>query len=533
MRRATPHYSRFLLGLVLLLSVLLASAASKPATTHQAGGHGGMDKVVVPGHPPLAYRAKVVAVPPGRTAGVNIIAGVPAFLWSYGCSATSAAMLVGFYDNNGLPNMYTGPANDGACPLTNDVWGVTGSLLPGTAECPLSASHQGVDGRTTRGHVDDYWVAYGSADPDPYITGKWAQHSPQDCLGDFMGTNQSYYGNVDGSTTFLFNGDGSPTEDPNDGLATDLDGCHGMRLFAVSRGYTVADNYNQYIQGYNGMTQGFTFAQYMAEIDAGHPVLIQVVGHTMIGYGYNTTGNLIYLHDTWDEQQHTMPWGGAYFDGTTNLQHFAVTVLDMTPVSTPAPYHPADTNKDGRISINELTAYGKAWKLGRSWPVAPSPIPLDFVTQAGVIWHGGESYQYNATLPAPQCWVAGQMAATSAAQVLSPLAPASAVSAITPQRTAGSTRYLVTLSITPPAGCANFAVAETIPTGWTVVNCETPGVVNALAGTLHWGPFFAAQPIRLCYTLAPRGATPRAGTLAGTLSVDGTSVPITGMRKLP
>jgi hypothetical protein len=61
-----------------------------------------------------------------------------------------------------------------------------------------------------------------------------------------------------------------------------------MRLFAESRSYTVVTNFNQYIKGYASPTKGFTFADFVTEIDAGRPVLIQVEGHTMIGYGYDT-----------------------------------------------------------------------------------------------------------------------------------------------------------------------------------------------------------------------------------------------------
>ena len=34
---------------------------------------------------------------------------VPSMTWSYGCSATSATMLFGYYDRVGYPNLYVGP----------------------------------------------------------------------------------------------------------------------------------------------------------------------------------------------------------------------------------------------------------------------------------------------------------------------------------------------------------------------------------------------------------------------------------------
>ena len=99
-----------------------------------------------------------------------------------------------------------------------------------------------------------------------------------------------------------------------------------MRLFAESRGYTVTTNYNQYIYGYNGNTQGFTYAQYKAEIDAGYPVLIQLNGHTMLGIGYSGTDQVI-VHNTWDYSSHTMTWGGYY----SGMLQYGVGVIHLVP----------------------------------------------------------------------------------------------------------------------------------------------------------------------------------------------------------
>lgn len=284
-----------------------------------------IDEVVVPGKPP-SVRMKPVAI--NTLAGDVTLASAPAFDWSYGCSATAAAMMMGFYDNTGFGNMYAGPTNDGVCPQTNAIWG------PG--ECPLSATHMGYDNRSIRGHVDDYWIAYNDAGPDPYVNNSWSEHAAGECTGDFMGTNQAKFGNVDGGTTFYFYNDGSPLNDYG-GSSTVRDGCHGMRLFVQSRGYTVTANFSQYIKGYHNLRTGFTFQDYMAEIDAGRPVLIQVSGHTMLGFGYNATGSIVYLHDTWDYSNHSMTWGGSY----SNMQHYGVTVLRLTPQ---AANHPPTAN---------------------------------------------------------------------------------------------------------------------------------------------------------------------------------------------
>ena len=56
-------------------------------------------------------------------------------------------------------------------------------------------------------------------------------------------------------------------------------------------GSAVIDIYNQYIDtfmsGVQGAVDSFTFVDFMAEIDAGRACLIQVEGHTMMGYGYD------------------------------------------------------------------------------------------------------------------------------------------------------------------------------------------------------------------------------------------------------
>ena len=213
-------------------------------------------------------------------------------------------------------------------PMNNSSWGT--ELINGEtrAHCPLSATAQGIDGRATRGHVNDYWVMYGSTSTDPFITNGWVEHTWGDCTADYMGTNQYNWNNSDGSTTFYNYPDGSPLYDYTGQEASGhKDGCHGFRQFIESRGYTVVSNYNQYIYGYGGNTLGFTYDQYKAEIDAGRPVIIQVQGHSMVGYGYDNASSTIYIHDTWDYSNHTMTWGGTY----SGMQHYGVAVFELEP----------------------------------------------------------------------------------------------------------------------------------------------------------------------------------------------------------
>ena len=208
--------------------------------------------IIVPGRPPEGYRAPSVEVPgieqrkKGRKNTKDqmlttySLSNVPAFNWCYGCSATSGAMMAGFYDNQNYPNMYTGPANSGVVPQDNSTWGY--------GECPLSATHSGYDGRTARGHVDDYWVSYGSGADDPYISNGWTQHTWGDCTADYMGTNQSAHNVTDGATRFYYYSSGAPLYNFS-APSPNIDGCYGLRQFFESRGYEISSNYNQWIYG--------------------------------------------------------------------------------------------------------------------------------------------------------------------------------------------------------------------------------------------------------------------------------------------
>jgi|GEM_PF-2760018 len=322
-----------------------------------------IDEVRVPPSPPPKQLMPAAEPPASRMVNgfmaANTLNNVPAFTWCYGCSATSAAMMMGYYDNTPqFPNMYTGPANGGVCPMNNVTFWGSNSCGGGTCgECPISVTHQGIDGRSTKGHVDDYWVAIESAAQDPYI-GHWTAHS-DDCLGDFMGTSQSTKGNVDGGTTFFYYPDGSPVIDYTGSEPGQRDGARGVKLYVEYCGYTVEanGNYNQYIYGHDGNTKGFTFNEYKAEIDAGRPVMIHVTGHTMLGTGYDTSGNKVYLHDTWDHSSHQMTWGGTY--GTSPpRQHVGVTVIKLTGSVPPGPGNLVIDKLKGKIKWKDTPCTG-------------------------------------------------------------------------------------------------------------------------------------------------------------------------------
>ncbi|WP_162604958.1 choice-of-anchor D domain-containing protein [Geomonas terrae] len=268
-----------------------------------------------PPKPPYGYHIRAITPLPAPTpaAGVNTLPNVPAFQWVFGCSAVSGSMIAGYYDRTGYPNIYTGPTGGGVIPLMEDeAWGTwndkTGDSYPNN---PLIASHMGLDGRASPGSIDDYWISYLSGRRDPYISGRWTQHEWGDAVGDYMKTSQSAFNNVDGSTSFYYINAATPLTcaDMEGYDQARLDGTYGRKLFYEARGYAVTDCYTQMTD--NVHAGGFSFAQFKAEIDAGRPVLLNLEGHSIVGVGY-TDSNTVYLHDTWDNDDHTMTWGGSY-----------------------------------------------------------------------------------------------------------------------------------------------------------------------------------------------------------------------------
>ena len=287
-----------------------------------------------PPTPPSGYTLERLAVTlpePNPEMGINIMT-VPAFNWVFGCSSVSGAMIAGYYDRNGFPNMYAGPTNGGVMPLNNSSWPTWSDGHTTYPNLPLAASHDGVDGRTTRGSIDDYWVRYGSSVQDPYITNGWTQHTWGSAIGDYMKTSQSAYGSTDGSTSFWnYNSASQLTCNAMETLTSGghtlswNDGTYGRKLFYEARGYTVTTCYNQPTD--NNYAGGFSFAQYKAEIDAGRPVMLNLAGHTIVGVGYDDTGNTVYIHDTWDYSNHTMTWGGSY----SGMALRSVSIVNLQP----------------------------------------------------------------------------------------------------------------------------------------------------------------------------------------------------------
>ena len=286
----------------------------------------------------LAFQVHAEWSPGGEITAVSfggVLGNAGDYKWYYGCSPTSAGMLMGYYDRNG----YDGLRYDNLVP---------GGVAESTTFPATGPGHLAGNAIASPGHIADFWVGYGQSGNDPLASGRTI---PDDfnCLADFMGTSQDNldtdgYDNSDGGTSFWNYTDGSQLSyTAIESLGYNYyntSGMYGIYEYVTYAGYDVASLYNQ--DTYNGYQDGsgFTFDDAKAEIDAGRPFLVHVVGHSMFGYGYDDPTNTLYVHDTWGEGQHSMIWdatptysGGGY----SNLALQSVTVMELTGGAVPEP----------------------------------------------------------------------------------------------------------------------------------------------------------------------------------------------------
>jgi len=261
------------------------------------------------------------------------LTGTPNCDWWYGCSPTSAGMMIGFYDRNGYgsPTLYYPNLVPGGVAELN-TFGNPTALVNSTI--------------ASAGHIADFYPGGNGASGDDVSPPFHTFNS----LADFMDTSQDSAGTSNGTTLFHFWPNGTPYTSSD--AATDShqgdDGMYGIGEYVTYAGYSWVTSPTEWLftqltdndaLGY-GFTGGFTFNDYKSEIDNGRPVLVHVTEHTMCGYGYDDTNPqnpVIFVYDTWDDNDGTgsnqdgqnpgvMPWGGKY--GSRDL--IAVTCLELT-----------------------------------------------------------------------------------------------------------------------------------------------------------------------------------------------------------
>lgn len=211
-----------------------------------------------------------------------LLSGMPQYFWWGGCSPTSGGMVIGYWDQlPGFGNLYYGDAS---------VW--EGNTYPGTyGTAAMISSEEHVAAGDGKG----YNTSIGCGSPDDH---------PANCIADFMGTENggSYTrGIVDGMIAY------TQWDNPD----TPVNESYPSECWYEEVGYWGGD---------------FIFADFVAEIDAGRPMLLDVrtyqpppnpgqvwVGHTVVAYGYADGADPYFaVRDTWESPGQDPP--GSYID---------------------------------------------------------------------------------------------------------------------------------------------------------------------------------------------------------------------------
>lgn len=186
--------------------------------------------------------------------------------------------------------------------------------------------------------------------------------------------------------------------------------------------------------------------------------------------------------------------------------------VDSLPVDPPPIAHPADgLPSDFLLTAEEVGNYAAAWKLGAAWAIAPSPVPVSYVTRAGFLRSSGGAYRYDPMIAtAPLYWVPGNpvkpvagaaevRAALLAADASAPADPAvndlpaaTPVNAVVAEITgiSASTAGTLKLRVTLATDTKAWAVEETVGPGAVVTDVSEGGRWDVVAGVIRWGPFY-------------------------------------------
>ena len=229
--------------------------------------------------------------------GELVLDSVPAYEWYYGCSPTSATMLMGYYDGLGYDDLIVGDASTQSANVNNAI------ASSGDGQYDGVGGHNAtiVAATVGTGHIGDYAIYDGVDDGDytiPYadmsdpaiVAAEGVDPHEDDSVADFFGTSRSALGLGMGWTL------GSGAIAP------------GVEDFFDFRGYVGAAEATMVTMGW-----GFTWDVFVEEIQNGRPVIINVQAHTIIAIGYNLLTGQYAVYDTWDTDMHWHDFSGDDF----------------------------------------------------------------------------------------------------------------------------------------------------------------------------------------------------------------------------
>ena len=193
--------------------------------------------------------------------------------------------------------------------------------------------------------------------------------------------------------------------------------------------------------------------------------------------------------------------------------------------------HPADLNPvDWRLGMDELTAYGAAWRTGGVWSCEPNPIPITYVSRAAALWRGGETYTVDPSITTPPLWWVNRLGGGPSAKF--DLGLTGTAQRSLPAGFLATEPVDVTLSVKPVSTTSAYAVEESLPAGTRLVSVADGGALDALQSRVKWGPYLDNSPRVLRYRVVlPQ---PEGGLLqfAGAASFDGDLVTTLGPNKV-
>ena len=260
---------------------------------------------------------------------------MPKAEYMYGCVPTAVAMLLGYYDlygyrGNDFSNLIAGDVDiesrgtDGN-PFNMNAFDTALGLATATKDYvyrffsreDIDVIVEGLVATITTTPEEELEFSFVNNGEGPDIrTDVW------NCIADYLGTGQFWRGNNDFSTTSTFimlenllTSKYSQLTFTYGDIQRTIDfkfhsSLYGLYLYVQDKGYSldmkVTGSHQVDLLGGE-----FTFEDYQREIDAGRPVLVSLVGHAMIGYGYNAETNEIIFDDCYEADKR-MTWNGTY-----------------------------------------------------------------------------------------------------------------------------------------------------------------------------------------------------------------------------
>ena len=292
---------------------------------------------------------------------------MPEAEYMYGCTPTAVGMILGYYDLYGYRGADYTALIDGDVDLKSR--GTDGNAYDmdafDTVLGRAIATEDYVYRFFSRGDLDiitgnkagTYWTTSAEEELEySFVNGGEGPELRTDvwnCIADYLGTGQLWRGNDNLATSVSQSATLEDILNYNmniNYIAGDLQRLvdwrytsmqYGLYLYVESKGYSLDPEITRTCTvDVNG--GDFTFEDYKAEIDAGRPVLISLVGHSIVGYGYNPETNEIIFDDCYLADQR-MVWGETYLysDWYRPLESITVIALmggggadiTVTPVS--------------------------------------------------------------------------------------------------------------------------------------------------------------------------------------------------------